>query len=660
MKTSINKDYMNPGIAPGKDFYDYATGGWRVANPLEKHPEQSRYGRFDELAEDSRKKLRELVENVSHHPEASVKGSDAQKVSDLYHLAGDMERRNREKASPIKECLDWVDGYDLKEGKARVQAESILRGTSNFINAGCGPDPENSDMNILQIGTAGTALGDRDYYLVKSERNDAILEALRVNLMTVFQLAGFSEERSRQIWETVLEVDTEIARHSRTREENRIPELRVNIRSLDEVKREFPDFDWDAYFSTLDITVTDRINVIHPDFLTFITRYLRDIPEEKLRDYLIYEQVSAATGLLSEDFEKADFEFDKVFSGVQEQLPRWRRTLGCVNGMLGELVGKLYVEKYFPEESKKAMLVLVENLRGALGKHIRSLEWMGDETKKKALAKLDAMKVKIGYPDKWEDYSKIEICPEKSLAENFRSAAKVWVRKSLDEIGKPVDKEKWHMTPQTVNAYYSPLNNEICFPAAILQPPYFDINADDALNYGAIGVVIGHEMTHGFDDSGRKFDASGNQKEWWDESDALHFNKLADLLVEQFDSIEIEPGLHANGRYTLGENIADQGGLRVAHTAYHDSRAKGKDLNREECDMDGFSPDQRFYLAYAQIWAENMREEARAQRTQTDPHSLGRFRVNMTLRNLATFFDAFGIDKDDPMWRDEKERVIIW
>lgn len=654
---SINREYLNPEVAPGNDFYDFATQGWRTANPLEDHPEYSRYGRFDALAEDSRKKVRDLVENLSSDPESGVKGTDAQKVYDLYKLAGDMERRNREKDEPIRECLDWVREYDLKNSRAKLQAEAILRGTGNLINSGCGPDPENSDVNILHISTAGTQLGDRDYYLVKSERNDRILEALRKYSMTVLTLSGFSEEEAERIWKNVLEVDTEIARHQRTREENRIPELKVNIRTIEQVKQEFPDFDWDTYFSTLDIKITDRINVIHPEFTSFITSYLKNLPEDKLRDYLLYEQIESATGLLSEEYENAAFEFDKVFSGVQEQTPRWKKTLSCVSAMLGEIIGRLYVQRYFPEENKKAMSVLVENLRESLGQHISQLEWMSDSTKSKALEKLKAMKVKLGYPDKWEDYSKIQIDPEKTLAQNYREGARVWVRRGLDKIGQTVDKDEWHMTPQTVNAYYSPLNNEICFPAAILQPPYFDINADDALNYGAIGVVIGHEMTHGFDDSGRKFDASGNQKEWWEEEDAVRFNELADRLVEQFDAIEVEPGLHANGRFTLGENIADQGGLRIAHTAYHNKlRRDGK----EDEIIDGFTPDQRFYLSYAQVWAENMRDEAKAQRTQTDPHSLGRNRVNATLKNLAPFFTAFSIKEGDQMWRKEDERVVIW
>ena len=660
MKKGIERANMDFNVNPGEDFYEYANGGWRRENPLEKRPEFSRYGKFDALAQDARKKLRDLVENVGNDPEAKIHGTDAQKVNDLYQLADDMERRNREGAAPIRECMEWVENYDIKRNMAKFQAESVLSGVGNFIHVGVGPDPDNSDMNILHVVSAGTVLGDRDYYLVKSERNDKILEALHQNTLTIMQLAGLSEERAERIWQTVLEIDTEIARHQRTREENRIPELRHNIRTFEEIKKEFPEYDWDTHLKVLDVKITDRINVSHPEFITFITKYINELPEEKLRDYALYEQVSAASSLLSEEFEKADFEFDKVFSGVTEEIPRWRKSLGKVNGQLPDLVGRLYVAKYFPEESKKEMVKLVENLREALGQHISSLEWMSEETKQLALDKLAKMKVKIGYPDKWEDFSKIDIDPALSLAENTRRASKYWVRHSLDKSGKPVDKSEWHMSPQTVNAYYSPLFNEICFPAAILQAPYFDVEADSALNYGAIGVVIGHEMTHGFDDSGRKFDADGNQKEWWSEEDAKRFNQLADKLVEQFDKVEIEPGLFANGRFTLGENIADQGGLRVALTAYLNSLRKDNPAKPEGEDIDGFTPLQRFYLSYAGVWGENMRDEARAQRTQTDPHSLGKNRVNVTLRNLDPFFKAFGIKDGDAMWRPEEERVVIW
>lgn len=371
---------------------------------------------------------------------------------------------------------------------------------------------------------------------------------------------------------------------------------------------------------------------------------------------MTFETVSDGSGLLSDDFHDANFQmFGKVMSGQEEPKPRWKRAMVIPNSMFGEAVGKLYVEKYFPEKNKEYMMILVENLRKALGKHIESLTWMSEETKAKALEKLATFKVKIGYPDKWKDYSEIHIDTKKSYLENVLEASKWFVKDNNSKLNKPVDKEEWHMTPQTVNAYYNPTANEVCFPAAILQPPYFDPEADDALNYGAIGVVIGHEMTHGFDDSGRQFDKDGNLKEWWTKDDSERFKLLADKLVDQFDAIEVAPGLHANGRYTLGENIADQGGLRIALTAYRDSRKR-----KEDDLIDGFSPLQRFYISYANVWAGNIRNEEIALRTKTDPHSLEKLRTNATLKNIGQFFEAFDIEEGDAMWRKPEDRVIIW
>ncbi|MDE5813004.1 MAG: M13 family metallopeptidase, partial [Muribaculaceae bacterium] len=395
---------------------------------------------------------------------------------------------------------------------------------------------------------------------------------------------------------------------------------------------------------------------MNPSFTAFITDYLTSLTPQEIKDFMTYEAVSEASGLLSDDFIDANFDFyGRVMSGREEKRPRWKRAMSLPNSMFGEAVGKLYVEKYFPEENKEYMLGLTGHLKEALGKHIRSLSWMSDDTKAKALEKLSTFTVKIGYPDKWKDYSEIHIDPTKSYHDNVLEASKWFNKDNRSKLNKPVDKEEWHMTPQTVNAYYNPTTNEVCFPAAILQPPYFDPNADDALNYGAIGVVIGHEMTHGFDDSGRKFDKDGNLAEWWTQEDAERFNEKADILVRQFDAIEVLPGIHANGRFTLGENIADQGGLRVALTAYLDAT---KDKPSEE--IDGFSPLQRFYLAYANVWAENSRDEDIQLSVKSDPHSQGRERVNATLKNIDEFHKAFGIKEGDPMWRAEEERVVIW
>ena len=649
----INLENLDKSVSPKEDFYDYATGGWRKLNPL--RPEYARFAVFDKLALESKEKLRNLVDNISRNPESEVKGTNAQKVRDLHGLALDMDRRNREGTEPIKRYLERVENEPHPES-AIFQALMVTEGTPALAILGVGPDPEDSENNIVHISSCGTTLGDRDFYLVENEYNSRIIEAFKVYTNRIMTLSGYSDREATRIWDAVIEIETEIARHQRTREERRNPELSCNIRSFDQLCKEFPEFDWKLFFEKTDVPTSGRINVGHPEFITFITGYLKSLPERKLKDYLLFSEVSEATSLLSEDFEKADFEFSKVISGVEEERPRWRKALSLVESMLGEPLGILYVEAYFPEESKRHTLELVENLRKSLREHILKLTWMSDATKLQALEKLERMSVKIGYPDKWRDYSGIIIDPSLPLAENCRESSRWWVRYGLDKAGKPVDHTEWFMTPQTVNAYYSPRMNEICFPAAILQPPFFDINADDALNYGGIGAVIGHEMTHGFDDSGRKFDKDGNLHEWWTPEDEKRFNALADQLVAQFDAIEVAPCVHANGRFTLGENIADQGGVRIALTAYLDSESGRKAVT----DGNGMTPLTRFFLSYGGVWGGNIRPEAIRERTQTDPHSLGRYRVNATLRNIEEFFETFGIREGDGMWRPQEERVIIW
>ncbi|MDE5868661.1 MAG: M13 family metallopeptidase, partial [Muribaculaceae bacterium] len=479
-------------------------------------------------------------------------------------------------------------------------------------------------------------------------------KAYEIYVKKILSLAGYDEMTQERIWNTLIRVETEFARHKMTREERRDPLARYNVMSIDEIKQNYPNIDWDRYFKGIGINNLEKANVVSPKFLDFLNTFLPTLSEREVKDLLILDLIESAGASIGDDFYEASFEFDKVMSGVEEMEPRWKRAMGMANAMFGEAVGKLYVEKYFPKENKEYMLNLVENLRKALGKHITNLSWMTEATKKKALEKLDAFKVKIGYPDKWKDYSEIDIDPSLSYQENILRASIWFAKDNYAKLEKPVDKEEWHMYPQTVNAYYNPTSNEICFPAGILQAPYFDVNADDALNYGGIGVVIGHEMTHGFDDSGRKFDKEGNLNEWWQKEDEEKFNSLADKLVEQFDAIEVAPGVHANGRFTLGENIADQGGLRVSMTAYIDSCEDKAEI------IDGFTPEQRFYLSYANVWADNIRQEEILDRTKSDPHSLGRNRVNVTLKNLEPFFKAFDIKPGDPMFRPEKERVIIW
>lgn len=648
----VEKANLDPSVKPGDDFYQYACGGWMKANPLPA--EFSRFGTFDQLRETAREQLKDVILNLSKNPESKVKGTNAQKVSDLYAMAMDSTRLNREGAAPLKATLEHIEKADTKD-LARLLTDEFLAFCNPFFGSGVGTDAKNSNVNAMHIGEAGLGLSDRDYYLEESETNAKIMEAYETYIKRIMTLAGKSDAEAERIWETLVRTERKFAEAKMTREQRRNPQARYNEYSVAKLQAEFPYIDWKAYFSNLGTPDVDRVIVASPQFMKALNEILPSLTDREIKDLVTVDAVSGVTGLLSDDFYDASFElYDRVMSGKEEKEPRWKRAMGIPNSMFGEAVGELYVAKYFPEESKQYMKGLVENLRVALGKHIDNLTWMSDATKAKAQEKLAGFVVKIGYPDKWKDYSGIDIDPELPFMENVRLAS-IWYQKdNLAKLKKPVDRDEWHMTPQTVNAYYNPTTNEICFPAGILQAPYFDMKADDACNYGAIGVVIGHEMTHGFDDSGRQYDKDGNLNDWWQPADAEAFKKLADALVAQFDEVEVAPGVHANGRFTLGENIADQGGLRVALTAYQDAAGDKAE------DIDGLSPLQRFYLAYANVWAANIRDAEILSRTKTDSHSLGRNRVNVSLRNIEPFFGAFGIKEGDPMFRPESERVVIW
>lgn len=649
----IDRANLDSSADPRTDFYDYACGGWIQAHPLTG--EYARYGMFDYLRDNARDQLKDLVLNLKDDPQAKVPGSIAQKVSDLYEMGLDTARLNREGAEPIRPLLEKVAtiSHDNLPEMLGWQAGGI---GSTFFSIGVGADVNDANMNIMGIGEIGVGLGDRDYYLEDTEENRKLLDAYHNYLITILTLAGYPESDAKRMADLTLKFEKEVAKNKKTREERRNPALRNNVMSYADFKAKYHNLDWDRFFAAVGIPAPVKLNVSSPRFMEFMNQYIPTLSDQDLRDLMTVETVGGATGLLGEAFTDADFEmFDKLLSGKTEQEPRWKRAMAVPNSMFSEAIGQLYVEKHFPEANKEAMKKLVENLRVALGQHIDNLPWMSDETKRKAHEKLATFTVKIGYPDKWKDYSEITIDPSKSYHENVLAASKWFVMDNLKKDGQPVDKTEWFMSPQTVNAYYNPTTNEICFPAAILQPPYFDPEADDALNYGAIGVVIGHEMTHGFDDSGRQYDKDGNLNDWWVPEDAEKFKVLADGLAAQFDAVEVLPGIFANGRFTLGENIADQGGLRVALTAYLNS------LDGKEAPViDGMTPLQRFYLAYAGLWAGNIRDEEKARLTKVDPHSLGRNRVNVSLRNIAPFFEAFGIQEGDAMFRPEEERVIIW
>lgn len=592
---------------------------------------------------------------LSLDPESKIQGTDAQKVCDLYCMGMDVSRLNKEGASPVMPFIQKIQDFS-KDEFIRVLAWLHNGITGSFFTTGVGADPIDSDKNIMHIGEVGLGLGDRDFYLERSETNDKILSAYEKYVKRMVELIGYDKDSQQRVWDNVISIETEFARYKMTREERRNPQLRYNLYSIDKIVADFDNIDWNTYFSEIGIENICEANIISVGYLKFLNKYLPTLSLQQIKDYLVFECVSDSSGVLSDEFHDANFEmFGKIMSGKEEPEPRWKRAMTIPNSMLGEAVGRLYVSKFFPKDNKDYMLRLVKNLQDSLGKHIRKLTWLSEDSKNKALDKLSTFKIKIGYPDKWKDYSDIDIDPQRSYLENVYLASKWYTQDNYKKLYKPVDKEEWHMTPQTVNAYYNPTTNEICFPAGILQPPYFDVSADDAINYGGIGVVIGHEMTHGFDDQGRQFDKNGNLKNWWSDKDIERFNEVSDRLVKQFDAVEVAPGVFANGRFTLGENIADQGGLCVALTAYLDY-ANGKFAP----DIDGFTPLQRFYLAYANVWAGNIRPEEIIVRTKTDPHSLGENRVNVTLGNISQFLDAFNIRKGDKMFRAEKDRAIIW
>ncbi len=650
-KTGVDKANLDLSVAPGADFYQYATGGWQKNNPLD--PQYARYGTFDELAENSRSQIKELVQGLDKTNPAF--GTVAQKVNDLYKLGMDSVRLNAEGAAPIAADLERI----AKMKRADLM-ETIFwmhkNISSPFFGCFVMADLANSDVNIVYASQASSRMGDRDYYLENDENSVRIRNAYVNYIETLMTLAGYKKKDAKRAAKNILKIETEIAKVTMTREESRDISKMYNIYPIDKLKAEFSNIDWDNFLKTLDLNGVDKVCVTEPKALAKVNELLVTLKDQEIKDYLAYDVVTTASSYLSDAFGDANFEmFSRVMSGKTVQEPRWKRALNVPNRLLGEAVGELYVAKYFPASSKEKMLKLVNNLKIALGEHIASLEWMSDKTKVNAMVKLNSFTVKIGYPDKWRDYSGITVDPTKSYWENVRAARAFESAHSLSKYGKPVDREEWGMTPQTVNAYYNPTTNEICFPAGILQAPYFNPEADDASNYGAIGVVIGHEMIHGFDDQGRNFDQNGNMKVWWTEEDAEKFKSKTQILVEQFNKIIVLGDTHANGQYTLGENIADQGGLRVSYTAF-----KKTEQGKSQDKIDGFTPDQRFYLSYANVWAGNITEQEILRRTKVDVHSLGKWRVNGSLRNIQTFFDAFGIKEGDKMYLAPEERVIIW
>lgn len=654
---SYDKGQMSPTVSAQNDFYQHANEGWMKSHPLT--PEYARYGQFNILNDSSNNRVQRIVTHLaSTKPE---KGSIAQKVSDLYEMGNDMKRRNKLGAEPIKPVLSRIEAA-TPEQMTDLFLFMHKEISSPFFTGIPQEDLDNSSIYAMYVGGGGMGLGDRDYYLKDDKRNKEVREAYKKLIVKDMQLAGYSKKDATRIMNNVMKIETALADSANTREESRNLLAMNNRRTIAQIKANYPNIPWDRFFiETMDIKTPNEIIVTELKSMNQANNLMASTTDREKKDYYLWQAVRQASPYLSEAFDNATFEFNKVVSGVQKKQPRWKKSLGTTEDLLGEAIGKLYVEQYFPESSKHYMEGLIENIRCALGKHIINLPWMTDDTKLNAIKKLNAITVKIGYPDKWKDYSTMIIDPELSYYDNVHNA-QMWMSKDyLSRWGKPVDRSLWQMLPQQINAYYNPVNNEIVFPAGILQAPFYDPASSDAENYGGIGVVIGHELSHGFDDQGCNFDAQGNMTNWWTPEDAAAFKELTQGLVKQFDQVEILPGLMANGAYTLGENIGDQGGLRVAYTAFLDSqKKKGVNIEDESAKIDGLTPAQTFYLNYANLWAQNVRDEEMRSLTVGDVHSLGKNRVNVTLRNLDPFFKAFNIKEGDPMFRPEAERVVIW
>ena len=651
-KPAIDLANFDNTTSPSEDFYQYACGGWMEANPLT--PEYARYGIFDQLEKENQEKLKVLIEELGSKPQAE--GSVGAKIQMMYNMGLDSLKRNADGAAPVAGQLEAIKAVsDMKELSAMV-GKMHVESSSPFFGFYIGADEKNSTMNLLQFYQGGISMSDRDYYLLGDESTVMIRNAYREYVNRLFTLAGYSEQEAAEATEAVISLETEIAKVSVDRATLRDVHKNYNKMTVKEFTSRFDFIDWEIFFKETGICKSQELNAGQIPFFEGLTKVLKKTSLDDQKDYLAFKLLNAASNYLSDDFVNANFDFyGRALQGKEELQPRWKSALAVVNRSLAEAFGQMYVEKYFPASSKEKMLEMVANLQTALGERIADLEWMSDETKAKAQEKLGTFIVKVGYPDKWKDYSSLEIKNDSYWANICR--ANVFAHKDMmEDEGQPVDRTEWAMSPQTVNAYYNPTTNEICFPAAILQPPFFNAEADDAVNYGGIGVVIGHEMTHGFDDQGRNYDKDGNLSAWWTEEDAEKFNERAKVLVEQYDRIIVLDSLHADGSYTLGENIADQGGLLVSHQAYMNT-LKGKET---PADIDGFTHNQRFYIGYANLWAQNLRPQEIMRRTKTDVHSLGKWRVNAALKNIDDFYTAFDIKEGDAMYLSPEERINIW
>jgi putative endopeptidase len=660
MLTSCNNNKLSSGIdlknldttaIAGNDFYQYACGGWMKNNPLTD--EYARFGSFDKLAENNREQLKGLIEEIASKPAAN--GSVEQKIKDLYNLAMDSSKLNNDGYNPITEDLKKLGELKNSSDIVKILPKMMQSGLNPYFSVYVDADPMESSNYLIQTYQGGISLDEREYYIDTDEHTTQIRDKYKKHVVKMFQLSGFTEADATKAMEAVMTIETRLANAAYDQIKLRDPHANYNKMSFSELQKLIPGIEWKVFFEGLGVKNLKEISISQKESMIEVAKIISSESIINQIAYLQWKLIDGTASYLSDEISAQNFNFyGKTLSGKKEQSPRWKRAVSNVDGVLGEAVGQMYVKKYFPAEAKERMLKLVANLQESLGERINSLVWMGDSTKIKAIEKLNTFHVKIGYPDKWRSYDNLDIQKDSYWA-NIKRANKFEYEFMLSKVGKSVDKDEWFMTPQTVNAYYNPSTNEICFPAGILQYPFFDMNADDAFNYGAIGVVIGHEMTHGFDDQGCQFDKDGNLKNWWTDEDKKKFDARANGLADFFDAIEVAPGVKANGKFTLGENIADHGGLQVSYQAF-----KNATKNAALPTIDGFTPEQRFFLSYANVWAGNIRPEEILVLTKSDPHSLGKWRVNGALPHIQAWYDAFNIKPTDPMYVKPENRVSIW
>lgn len=646
---------LDKTVSPATDFYQFATGGWQKSHPLPAA--YSRYGSFDMLQENVNKQINTILTDLSKKKYQA--GTNERKLSDFYKMAMDSARRNQEGIAPVKPMLDEMEAAKTLEALRQVQLKYGKMGFGVPFGSYFGADDKNVTMNIFSVGQGGLTLGQKDWYVNPDKATSDIREAFKKHIVRMFELFGFNHADAQRKMQSVFRFETELALVSKSNVELRDPQANYNKMTLAQFEETYPNIPLKAYTQAegIDTKYIQELIVGQPAFFAGLDKLLPLLTADDLRAIMEWDLIQGSASYLSDAVREANFDFfGKTMSGRKEDYPLWKRATNQVQGAMGEALGKMYCERYFPAQSKKMMEELVHNLQVSLGQRIDAQTWMSDSTKANAHKKLDRFYVKIGYPNRWTDYSKLTIDPSKSFYENVMAARFFAHDKHIAEkAGKPVDREEWHMTPQTVNAYYNPTTNEICFPAGILQRPFFDAKADAAFNYGAIGVVIGHEMTHGFDDQGRQYDADGNLHDWWTAHDAKGFEERANLYTEFFNAIEVLPGFHCNGKFTLGENLADHGGLMVSFNAFKNATAK-KPLKSK----DGFTPAQRFFLAYAGVWGQNITEQEIRNRVKRDPHSLGEWRVNGALPHIDAWYEAFGVKKGDKMFIPESERLQLW